>query len=106
MPPASETAEESSLFDRRYLCHEGDDVSLIGQPLPRQEDPRLLRGKGSYVADLAPAHTLHMAVLRSPHAHARMLGRDFTQATRLPGVACVLTADDVASLTPLPVMIQ
>src|SRR5438132_7261133 len=47
-----------------------------------------------------------MAVPRSPHAHARILGRDFTQATRLPGVACVLTADDVASLTPLPVMIQ
>jgi carbon-monoxide dehydrogenase large subunit len=81
-------------------------VSLIGRPLHRQEDPRLLRGKGSYVDDLALPHMLHMAVLRSPHAHARIAARDFTEAARLPGVVAVLAAEDIASLTPLPVFIQ
>ncbi len=81
-------------------------MSLIGRPLHRQEDPRLLRGKGSYVEDLALPHMLHMAVLRSPHAHARIAARDFTEAARLPGVVAVLAAEDIASLTPLPVFIQ
>ena len=49
---------------------------LIGRSLLRQEDPRLLRGKGQYVADVAPPGLLHLAVVRSPHAHARILGID------------------------------
>jgi len=68
-------------------------VSLIGRPLRRQEDPRLLRGKGSYVADLARPGLLHMAVLRSPHAHARIGARDFAVPAdgpaRLPALADV-----------------
>lgn len=81
-------------------------MSLIGRPLRRQEDPRLLRGRGSYVADLRPAGLLHLAVLRSPHAHARLGARDFAGAARWPGVVTILGPEDVASLTPLPVMIQ
>lgn len=83
-----------------------EHVSLIGQPLRRQEDPRLLRGWGSYVADLRPAGLLHLAVLRSPHAHARLAARDFSDAARGPGVVAILGPEDVAWLTPLPVMIQ
>ncbi|PYM73152.1 MAG: hypothetical protein DME03_16075, partial [Candidatus Rokuibacteriota bacterium] len=45
---------------------------LIGRRLLRQEDPRLVTGKGAYVTDLALPGMLHMAVLRSPHAHARI----------------------------------
>jgi carbon-monoxide dehydrogenase large subunit len=79
---------------------------LIGRPLLRQEDPRLVKGKGQYVGDVARPGMLHMAVLRSPHAHARIITRDFDDARRLPGVVSVLSVDDVASLAPLPVFIQ
>ena len=81
-------------------------MSLIGRPLHRQEDPRLVRGKGSYVGDVALPNLLHMAVLRSPHAHARIVTRDFTAAARIPGVVAILSADDVATVKPLPVFIQ
>jgi carbon-monoxide dehydrogenase large subunit len=81
-------------------------MSLIGRPLHRQEDPRLLRGRGAYVADLSPPGVLHMAVLRSPHAHARIGARDFTEAAALPGVVAVIAAEDVGGLEPLPVFIQ
>ena len=81
-------------------------MSLIGQSLPRQEDPRLLRGGGAYVGDLARPGMLHMAVLRSPHAHARIGARDFADAARMAGVAAILRAEDVKGLAPLPVFIQ
>ena len=42
----------------------------FGQPLTRKEDDTLLRGAGRYIADVAPAATLHAVVVRSPHAHA------------------------------------
>ena len=81
-------------------------MSLIGQSLPRQEDPRLLRGGGAYVDDLVRPGMLHMAVLRSPHAHARIGARDFAEAAQMPGVVAVLRAEDTKVLTPLPVFIQ
>ncbi|HXH84580.1 MAG TPA: hypothetical protein VNN07_16870, partial [Candidatus Tectomicrobia bacterium] len=62
---------------------------LIGRPLRRQEDPRLLRGKGQYLADVAPPGLLHLAVVRSPHAHARILRIDARPAAAVPGVAAV-----------------
>jgi carbon-monoxide dehydrogenase large subunit len=79
-------------------------ASLIGQSLRRQEDPRLLRGEGAYVGDLPLPGLLHMAVLRSPHAHARIVARDLAGAARLAGVAAVLDAADVAGLGELPVL--
>ena len=81
-------------------------MSLVGRSLLRQEDPRLVRGKGVYVADLSRPGMLHMAVLRSPHAHARIRGYDVDQASRVPGVVLVITAADVRGLGPLPVFIQ
>jgi carbon-monoxide dehydrogenase large subunit len=57
---------------------------LIGQPLHRQEDPRLVKGKGSYVGDLTRPGMIHMAVLRSPHAHARITARDLQDARQCP----------------------
>jgi carbon-monoxide dehydrogenase large subunit len=77
---------------------------LIGRPLPRQEDPRLLRGEGRYVDDLTLPGMLHLAVLRSPHAHARITRTDFAAARRMPGVAAVLGAADLAGVGPLPVL--
>ena len=77
---------------------------MIGRAIRRGEDPRLVQGDGAYVGDLALPGLLHLAVLRSPHAHARLRSLDPTEARQLPGVVLVLTAGDVAGLGPLPVL--
>jgi carbon-monoxide dehydrogenase large subunit len=70
----------------------------IGQGVPRFEDPRLLRGGGRYVDDIALPGMAFGHVLRSPHAHARIRKIDTTAAKAAPGVLCVLTgADWIAS---------
>src|SRR5499433_2573398 len=75
----------------------------IGRPAARLEDERLLRGSGRYVSALiATSDALRVKVLRSPHAHARILSIDATVARTLPGVAVVLTADDLAGISDLP----
>jgi len=66
----------------------------IGQPVPRTEDPRFLKGKGCYVADIQPANTAHGFVLRSPHAHAAIRSIDTSAAKAAPGVLLVLTGAD------------
>ncbi len=65
-------------------------MSLIGAPVRRVEDARLLRGHGRYVADLVLPRMLHAAFLRSPHAHARIRGLDLDAVRRAPGVAACL----------------
>ena len=66
----------------------------IGQPVPRFEDPRLIRGGGRYVADMAFPGMVHGTVLRSPHAHARIRSIDTAKAKAAPGVLAVLTGAD------------
>src|SRR5262249_57540017 len=68
----------------------------VGRPLKRFEDPRLVTGQGSFVDDLRLPGMLHAVVLRSPHAHARILSLDAAPARELPGVAAVLTASEIA----------
>ncbi len=63
----------------------------------RQEDLRLLAGRGRFVGDIAPPGMLEMAVLRSPHAHARLVGIDASQALAAPGVTAVVTSADLGS---------
>ncbi len=82
----------------------GTPAGLIGRPLRRQEDPRLLRGQGTYVGDLAPPGVLHLAILRSPHAHARIAATDFAAARASAGVVAVLAAADLDGVGPLPVL--
>src|SRR5262245_16569389 len=75
----------------------------IGCPLPRLEDERLLRGGSRYVSDLiATSNALRVAVLRSPHAHARIVAVDTGKARTMPGVITVLTADDLTDIDDLP----
>ena len=74
----------------------------FGQALTRKEDDPLLRGVGCYVADVAPAGSLHAVMLRSPHAHARFRVLDLDKARALPGVRLILTGEDVRELGPLP----
>jgi aerobic carbon-monoxide dehydrogenase large subunit len=70
-------------------------VQAIGQPVRREEDLRLLKGSGRYVDDVRPAIEARGYVLRSPHAHARILAVDTRQAAQTPGVLAVLTAEDL-----------
>ena len=67
----------------------------IGQSVPRVEDQRLLTGKGNYTDDRKVPGAAHMAVLRSPHAAARITGIDTTAAANMPGVISVLTSADL-----------
>ncbi len=69
--------------------------TFIGKPIPRTEDPRLITGTSHYTDDIQPAHAVHMAVLRSPHAHARIRNIRTEAARALPGVLRVLTGTDV-----------
>ncbi len=83
-------------------------TKLFGQKVPRVEDQRFLRGRGRYVDDvLVGPGTLHAAVLRSPHAHARILDIDVSDVLDLEGVHAVWTYDDLDGVMadPLPLLI-
>ena len=66
----------------------------IGQPLPREEDPRLLKGDGNFLDDINFLNQAYGFVLRSPHAHAEIISIDTQAAKNSPGVIRVLTGDD------------
>ena len=66
----------------------------IGQSVPRVEDRRLLTGLGHYTDDRKVAGVAHMAVVRSPHAAARVIAINTSAAAEMPGVLAVLTTDD------------
>jgi aerobic carbon-monoxide dehydrogenase large subunit len=79
---------------------------MIGARIARLEDPRFLRGLGCFVDDVRPAGVLHAAVLRSPHARARLVHIDASRARNLSGVHLVLTAGDLGPLNqPGPLLI-
>jgi carbon-monoxide dehydrogenase large subunit len=66
----------------------------IGASMRRREDERFVTGRGRYIGDLAVADALHVVFVRSPHAHARIVGIDAQAALRLPGVVAVWTGAD------------
>ena len=68
---------------------------MIGAPIKRKEDPRLITGQGKFTDDVYPRGAVHMAVLRSPHAHARILNIDTSKAKAYPGIVAVITGADV-----------
>ena len=72
--------------------------SYIGAPIRRREDVRFITGAGTYVDDIKLPHMVHAAILRSPHAHARILNIDTTRAEALPGVVSVFTLKDIGEL--------
>ena len=80
-------------------------MKFIGDRHLRKEDPRLVQGRGRYVGDIVLPGMLHAAILRSPHAHARVGAIDVEQARVATGVAAVVTFADLgAASRPLPVM--
>jgi carbon-monoxide dehydrogenase large subunit len=70
---------------------------MIGAAAPRLEDERFLTGRGRFVDDLVPPRTVFACVVRSPHAHARVLAVNQVEARRAPGVLLVLTGEDVVA---------
>ncbi|MBI4589170.1 MAG: xanthine dehydrogenase family protein [Candidatus Rokubacteria bacterium] len=73
-------------------------AELVGAPLKRKEDPRLLVGRGRYLEDQRLPGMVHLGVVRSPHAHARILKIDRAEASRLEGVLAVFTREDLPEL--------
>src|SRR5438034_944835 len=68
----------------------------IGESIKRVEDARFIRGKGNYLDDIELPGMLHMAILRSPHAHARINSVDTAAASSMPGVIAVVTGELMA----------
>ncbi len=68
----------------------------IGESIKRKEDARFLRGQGRYVDDFVLPNMAHMAILRSPHAHARIVSIDTSAAGSKPGVIAVVTGELMA----------
>src|SRR5437660_11627704 len=71
----------------------------IGESIKRKEDARFLRGKGNYLDDFVLSNMLQMAILRSPHAHARIKSIDTSAAGSMPGVIAVVTGELMAQHT-------
>jgi carbon-monoxide dehydrogenase large subunit len=82
----------SFLDSRTQAAREG-----IGKAVRRVEDERLVTGAGCYTDDVALPGQAHASLVRSPHAHARIVRIDVTAAVAMPGVIAVLTADDTAA---------
>ena len=76
-------------------------TSVMGGVVRRKEDPALITGRGTYVDDIKAVGMLHMAFVRSPHAHARLNSIDSEAAQSMPGVVAVYTHEDVSYLGPL-----
>src|SRR5262245_6397197 len=69
----------------------------IGAPLPRVEDLRLTTGRGHYADDVVVPNTAVAFVVRSPHAHARIVRIDTAAAAAMPGIVAVLPGEDVVA---------
>jgi CO/xanthine dehydrogenase Mo-binding subunit len=74
------------------------DVKGVGLSIPRPDGPEKVTGRVQYVADIKPRGMLHAKLLRSPHAHARIVRIDTSRAKALPGVRAVITAKDMPQL--------
>src|SRR5579872_1469113 len=70
-------------------------AAMLGSPIKRREDPRLITGQATYVDDIKIPGMLHMSVLRSPYGHARINSINTEAARNHPGVVAVYTAEDL-----------
>jgi carbon-monoxide dehydrogenase large subunit len=76
-------------------------MSILGTRVVRVEDPRFLKGEGTYIANLQMPGAVHLTFVRSSMAHAQLLSIDADEARSMPGVLHVWTADDI-TLNPAP----
>jgi aerobic carbon-monoxide dehydrogenase large subunit len=70
-------------------------AAMLGSPIKRREDPRLITGQSTYVDDIKLHGMLHMSVVRSPYGHARINSINTDAARKLPGVVAVYLAEDL-----------
>src|SRR5215217_775931 len=75
---------------------------MVGRPIKRREDPRLITGAGNFLDDVRLPGMTYAALVRSPHAHAKIVSVDTSAAASLPGVIGVYTGDDFMDVNPLP----
>src|SRR3981081_4587274 len=79
------------------MAVEQKESTWLGRSLKRKEDDRFLQGRGNYVGDVHLPAMLHMAIRRSPLAHARINSIDTSEAAKAPGVVAVVTGADLAA---------
>src|SRR2546422_8233976 len=72
------------------------EVCGMGHSMKRKEDPRFIRGKGNYVDDIQLPGMLHMDIVRSPFAHAKIKSINADKALKVPGVLAVITGETLA----------
>ena len=87
---STETAEATPNATPKKICGVGHSVKRI-------EDERFVRGRGSYVEDVVLPRMLHMVILRSPVAHAKIVSVDKSKAEQAPGVVAVISGEDLAA---------
>jgi aerobic carbon-monoxide dehydrogenase large subunit len=68
---------------------------LVGARVKRREDPKLMRGLGQYVDDVRLPDTLHVEILRSPYAHAKIRSLELDAASQQPGVVAVVSGSEI-----------
>jgi len=78
-----------------------DVQDVLGSPVKRVEDPRFITGKGRYLDDIKLTGMAHLAILRSPYAHANIRSIDTSRAKGMPGVLAVIVGADIP-YNPLP----
>ena len=74
------------------------DYSIVGKPVDRRDAVQKVTGRALHVGNMEPPGLLQVAVLRSPHPHARIVRIDKSRAEAAPGVAAVLTGADIAAM--------
>src|SRR5215475_5454739 len=72
------------------------EVSGMGHSMKRKEDPRFIRGRGNYVDDIQLPGMLHMDIVRSPFAHAKIKSINAEKSLKIPGVLAVITGETLA----------
>jgi len=78
--------------------HKSNTLSYVGQRIPRKDGPEKVTGRAKYTGDIHLSGMLVGRILRSPHAHARILNMDTSRAEQLNGVKAVITAHDTAGI--------
>lgn len=105
--PATSAVAPGMRPSYRLSCKQDEedemDQTYIGAPIRRREDFRLLTGRATFTDDIKLPQMLHAAILRSPHAHARITSVDATKALAIPGTVAVFTFQDIAPWAkPIP----
>ncbi|MEX0984777.1 MAG: aerobic carbon-monoxide dehydrogenase large subunit [Actinomycetota bacterium] len=78
------------------MATDATEIRGIGHSVKRKEDDRFIRGRGNYIDDITMPNMLHMAILRSPFAHAKINSIDTSAAAAVPGVIAVVTGELMA----------